>query len=227
MMDMKLKSVKHWHDLMEKYRWNAFKFRGQSNENWKLIPKAGRPEYSNQDDLTIFKQWKRRAKFYLKQEHLNDWELLSIAQHTGLPTRLLDWTHNAMVALFFCCIENPEMDGAVFSFPPSNYALTERRDPFDQKSEVLFYQPVTSIERLANQFSYFSIHKNPNIEFDMSSKFGEIEKIIVPYSLKADLILMLNQYGINYLTLFPDLEGLSKHLSWFYQFDTSSEIEYE
>ena len=85
--------------------------------------KAGRDEFSKQNDQIIFKQWKRRANFYLKQDKSNDYELLSIAQHTGLPTRLLDWTHNPMVALFFSCIENLEKDGAVFIFPPENYIL--------------------------------------------------------------------------------------------------------
>ncbi len=43
----------------------------------------------------------------------------------------------------------------------------------------------------------------------------KIERIIIPKELKRDLAFLLNQYGINYLTLFPDLEGLAKHLSWF------------
>lgn len=219
MKEIKLKSVKHWHELMENQQSNYNKYRGQSDSNWKLIPKAGRPEYTTQNDSTIFKQWKRRARFYIKQEKLDDWELLSIAQHTGLPTRFLDWSHNPMVALFFSCFENMDNDGAVYMFPPENYVIAETGDPFNQKKEILFYQPITSNERMANQFGYFSVHKNPGKEFDMTSTIGVLEKIIIPSDLKKDLILMLNQYGINFLTLFPDLEGLSKHLSWFYQLD--------
>ena len=136
-----------------------------------------------------------------------------------LPTRFLDWSHNPMVALFFSCFENMDNDGAVYMFPPENYVIAETGDPFNQKKEILFYQPITSNERMANQFGYFSVHKNPGKEFDMTSTIGVLEKIIIPSDLKKDLILMLNQYGINFLTLFPDLEGLSKHLSWFYQLD--------
>ena len=44
---------------------------------------------------------------------------------------------------------------------------------------------------------------------------GECALALLQKEIKKDLMFMLNQYGINYLTLFPDLEGLSKHLGWF------------
>lgn len=228
MKEIELKSVKQWHDILENHRSNVFKYRGQSDSNWKLISKAGRGNIAKSSDETIFKQWKRRAKFYLKYQNLNDWELLSIAQHTGLPTRLLDWSHSPSVALFFACSENLNKDGAVYIFPVDKYIITEDKTPFELKSDVVFYQPSTSNDRLANQYGYFSVHKNPTEEFNSKSKFGELKKIIIPNKLKKDLIIMLNQYGTNYLSLFPDLEGLSKHLSWFYQSqDLKKSIEFE
>ena len=212
MEEIKVTSIKQWHELLNDYRKKNYKFRGQSDESWELIPKVGRKEYKKSNDETIFRQWKRRAKFYIQSKNLSDWEYLSIAQHTGLPTRFLDWSHNPMVALFFCCTEHQDKNGAVYISLVDKFVDDEKTKPFSLRSEILFYQPVTSIDRLANQFGYFSVHKNPEKPFEAD----ELIKIVIPKKLKSEFIEMLNQYGINYLSLFPDLEGLSKHLSWFY-----------
>ncbi len=41
-------------------------------------------------------------------------EILSMMQHYGVPTRLLDVTTNALVALYFTCASNFDKDGVVY-----------------------------------------------------------------------------------------------------------------
>ena len=213
----KLTSIEKVFQLMEKCRkTNAFKFRGQSDESWELIPKCGRPGCKINDEI-LFKQWKRRAVHYLDKKNYSEWELLSIAQHNGLPTRLLDWSQNPLIALFFACFENYDLDGALFILKSRSNTVNEEeeKNPFSLEGEIQIYQPSTSTNRIANQLGYFTIHKYPNVAMTKKNYIPFLEKYIIPSEMKEEIIFMLNQFGVNFLSIYPDLEGLAKHLSWF------------
>ena len=96
-------------------------FRGQADTLFQLMPAIGRDRQSSMD-VTLFLEERNLielAKYRLPDvfgKDLQPIELLALLQHHGIPTRLLDVTENALVALYFACCSHEDKDGEVFAF---------------------------------------------------------------------------------------------------------------
>ena len=101
-------------------------FRGQEKEKWLLDSSAERrlkASLPSQEEITdpLFLKYnenlikKCRLKNYDKREQrqLYDLELLADLQHHGAATCLIDFTRNALIALWFAC-QKSDADGKVF-----------------------------------------------------------------------------------------------------------------
>jgi hypothetical protein len=100
-------------------------YRGEAKDygNSKLLPKIFRSPYSMQwEENFLIDEFQRR---YPKHDYnctsISVW--LNLMQHNGLPTRLLDWSENLLVALFFAVSDESEDDGYLYIllYPQTNY----------------------------------------------------------------------------------------------------------
>jgi hypothetical protein len=121
------KTVKNWAELNEilfdgtwdpnirRHR-STYAYRGVSVAGYPLTNGLMRlgPSYKNMEK-NLIKQCKKYAKRHVVEQD-TEWHWLSVAQHHGLPTRLLDWTYSPLIALHFATVEldKYEDDGAVW-----------------------------------------------------------------------------------------------------------------
>lgn len=110
-----------------------FWFRGHARAEWELVPSALRynTNADRQKALALLSEFRRVAEIKLDRPPQPDEELkwVQLAQHYGLPTRLLDWTESATIALYFACLELG-FDGLVFLMNPIDLnRLSYRKRP--------------------------------------------------------------------------------------------------
>lgn len=206
-----------FHKLVEEYDDSNYSFRGQENSNWPLIPKIGRKgNFSSSDEKMLLNSWKRYATGHLKEKPIDDWDWLTMAQHYGLATRLLDWTRNPLVALFFSTFNmNSKEDSAVFVLDNKNMSLAIKGfDPLDIKRSGVFY-PRGLASRIISQRSIFTISHKPSEPIDEVRNDFEVSKIIIKNDAKHKIQKTLELFNLNEYSIYNDLDNLSKYLNRF------------
>lgn len=191
-------------------------FRGVNNAEHQLIPKIGRttattiPDHAEKD---ILKEFARLAAPYIETTPADIWEWLALAQHHGLSTRLLDWTHNPLTAMFFAVEQTAPMDACLYVLNRGGRIHyinpDEDKDPFNIRG-VRIFQPRHVTRRIVAQSGIFTAHENPKDAYDAE----DITKYIISGAACPRILEILSQYGINRASLFPDLDGVAKFLDW-------------
>ncbi|WP_444913684.1 FRG domain-containing protein [Microbulbifer sp. TRSA007] len=250
MREEKIKNWSEFDSLLESKSFRKWIFRGQSSSGWKLESSLYRafdeaqilfhlkngkrkPIDRIEHEKVMIDRFKCAAHLYL--DHLPQAEdqlsWLSLMQHHGAPTRLLDFSFSPYIALFFA-LETGEDDAAVYCVNHraiesvddeyfgerrgkvySNILLEER-----PSNTCLFaFEPKFSNQRLLSQQGLFvatnfidDSHETILREYLIEGQ--DAVKIIIPAELRYEGIRKLHKLNISSTIVYPGLDGFCKSM---------------
>lgn len=203
-------------------------YRGQPLDKT-LLPKIARFNLPDVEETEreMLEDFQRRSVHLIDYQPGNAWDWLALAQHHGMATRLLDWTENPLIALWFSMspkIEEMKVDYSVvwgFNVPKEDIVnSTEDKDPFKGGMTKVF-KPNHITKRISSQFGWFTIHKSNHekkfMPFEMNKQYSErLFKIQIDSKCFKECKIRLHNFGINSASMYPDIDGLAKHVEWLY-----------
>lgn len=229
----KINSLDYFLKTIRDFSLGRYIYRGQSVESWHLLPSLARIfdnlQYDHpfsdwsylQIEDNLIKEFIRRSMPYLVQKPTSFLEWLSVAQHYRLPTRLLDWSENPLVGLFFAVAEHFEDEGAVWAMKPTVWQSLDI-DIFRIEEEFITFFPNAIDHRIISQKGCFTIQTLKSDPYtlipveNLTEKlyFDELIKIVIPASNKEFIMRELSVIGIGSDFLFPGLSGLCDQIKF-------------
>lgn len=221
-MKNKIEKVQDLVDLVDRIEQKGFLYRGQSKHEYGLTPSLGRYagkakerdfdlDFKCEHALSIFQS--ELPEYYGKQLN-SEMELLALAQHHGLPTKLIDWSLSPLIALYFAVEKNLSQDAALFVLDTNKAELKwfHDRNYQHQKEDELdsfIYMPRHVTPRLKSQQGVFTYHKN--YQKDQGS-LEFITKYIIPGKDVSSIRFQLLCLGITEKVIYSDLDGFCRDL---------------
>lgn len=201
-----------------------FIYRGCSKSSYELLPSLFRKKQDgniiNSKYLSLASEKKLLEEFIGYASSIIDipptkyvrWA--EYAQHFGVPTRFLDWTNNPLVALYFACRNDMDIDynGCVWLFHVGNYrrSLVKVEEKINKKESIeesinnlindvkddvykmpIVYQPYYVDNRMKAQDSVFMAWGANN---------NQLENMLINYKHLKKVYTSNNAYTVSEIT---------------------------
>lgn len=214
-------------------------FRGQANEGWGLMPGLLRSK-AGVSEATLITRFKQSAAMLADHVPTDSFGWIFLMQHYGVPTRLLDWSENPLVAAYFAVEnleEHPDQDAALWMlFPSELNKHANIVDKFEQeyvpsfddeelqgysaeslRNQRVELNPIATIAtrnnaRIQAQLGTFTIHHNKSVPIEKVGDGEHAIKLVIPKEARGPLLEELKLLGVNRFSLFPELSSVGQVL---------------
>lgn len=182
-------------------------YRGHANKEWELIPKVQR-DFTGTDEELFRKEraltndfQSRAALFQSTKLPINDFpNWLTLMQHYGLPTRLLDWSRSPLVALYFALSDQSmwQRDACIWILTPGRLNEAEELekptviDNREYKNAYIYNMAHKTISTMIyTAFKRWKLSRNKDLVTPDDRKFDHrmralAGKIAACYPIEAD-----------------------------------------
>ena len=223
---MNIESLGEFIEWASRFNDGQYLFRGVPNDCYKIEASAYRRLTTNKTpaqllkvNQELIKDARGRGHDQKNGQRLSDLELLAELQHFGAATCLIDFSRNALVALWFACQPNStkeEANGKVFAvrsddpirFKTVTPKLIEKDIDYffklDERGKHPLYQwePKLQNNRIIAQHSVFV--------FGGTQVDAEAECVIIQSSKQEILKSLSKLSDITEASMFPDFDGFAR-----------------